>query len=234
LLYAAAVVIALVAAGAAIAAYRFETRDVDGMAARATLRGSATLDGRPLDADFIGARVARGGLVTACQAYIPPVTDGRYDIRVMSDAEGRGCGAAGSEILLWTYADGRFLYSRETTPWPGDGATLTFNVSFSTSAPEGSASPVTSFKGHVARRDGVRLGGGTVVEAFIGEVRCGVSTVRRDDEAWFTLLVAGPQVPGCLKDGLITFRADGKPAVETAHNDLGGDAAGQTIQITVD
>ena len=208
--------------------------EVPGVRQRVTLHGGLTVDGRPLQADFLGARVIRDRLVSACQQDIPRVADGRYEIGVMADAEARGCGAPGAQILLWTYIGGHFLYSRETMPWPGDGATPTFDASFSTVAPDGAASSVTAFKGHVVRRDGTRLGGGTVVEAFVGDTRCGVATVRRDAEAWFTLLVAGPQVAGCAKDGRITFRADGEPSTETATNDLGGDSTGLTIQITID
>ncbi len=198
-----------------------------------TLRGTLTLDDRPLQADFLGARVVHDGLVSACQQDIPRVDGGGYEIGVMADAAARGCGAPSARIVLWTFVGGQFLYSRETAPWPGDGASATFDASFSTSGPSGAAADVTAFKGHVARRDGTRLGGGSVVEAWVGGTRCGVATVRGDPDAWFTLLVAGPQLTGCARDGRITFRANGEMAIETATNDLGGDAAGHTIELTI-
>lgn len=229
-----AVAIALAAVATAVVVDRTQYGGVAGARQRATLHGHLTVDGRPLDAEFLGARVIREGLASACQQDIPPVRAGRYEIQVIADAEGRGCGTAGAEILLWTNSGGRFLYAQQTAPWPGDGASTVFDGSFSIGAPDGAASLVTAFKGHVTRRDGTRLAGGTVVEAMIGDVRCGVASIRYDAEAWFTLLVAGPQVPGCARDGRITFRANGAPSDETATNDLGGDAAGHTILIVID
>src|SRR4051812_11300019 len=76
-----------------------------------TVRGAATLDGAPLDAQFLGAVVRRDQLVTPCQAEIPPVTGGRYEIRVLAQAEGSGCGVPGARVLLWTFANGTKLYS---------------------------------------------------------------------------------------------------------------------------
>jgi hypothetical protein len=74
------------------------------------------------------------------------------------------------------------------------------------------------------------LPGGTVVEAFVGDTRCGVTSVRRSDELWFTLLVAGPQVPGCAKDGQITFHVDGVGVPERATNNLAEN--GLTMELT--
>src|SRR5689334_20840808 len=63
--------------------------------APATLEGTLTVDGAPLDAKFLGARVLRDGLSAACQDAIPSVTAGQYQIPVTSDALVRGCGAPG-------------------------------------------------------------------------------------------------------------------------------------------
>ena len=68
----------------------------------------------------------------------------------------------------------------------------------------------------------------------MGDTLCGTATVRRDDpESWFTLLVAGPDVPGCEKDGTITFEADGAQTPETEVNDLSGGSAGRELRLTI-
>jgi hypothetical protein len=205
-----------------------------GVDQRATLSGTLTLDGQPLEARFLGAHVMRDGLVTACQAAIPSVAAGQYEIPIMSDAEGRGCGVAGGRIVLWTNVGDQYLYTAETLAWPGSGADATFDATFSTAAPAGASEPLTGFKGHVVRPNGARLGGGTVLEAFIGDALCGVTSVRCDAESWFTLLVAGSQVPGCAEDGAISFRVNGAPAGGAAVNVLGGEASGSTIEVTFD
>src|SRR5262245_788780 len=77
---------------------------VPGTDERVTLTGELTLDGAPLNTDFLGARVVHDdGLAAACQSAIPNVFGGAYDIPVASDAEVRGCGGPGSEIMLWAY-----------------------------------------------------------------------------------------------------------------------------------
>lgn len=204
---------------------------IPGVGERVTLQGALTLDGRPLDARFLGAEVIRDGLIAACQLDVVSVSGGKYEITVMSDAEARGCGAPGGQVVLWTSVDGPYIYSAETLAWPGGGDTVTFDAHVSAAAPNGARQAATAFKGHVVHGDGTRLRGGTVVEAFVGDTRCGVAAVRRDDEAWFTLLVAGPQVTGCAADGRIRFRVNGTDA-GSATNDLKG--SGLTIELAVD
>lgn len=199
--------------------------DIPGAAARATLHGALTLDGAPVEAEFLGVRVIRDGLSAACQDTIPAVFQRYYEVKVVADAEVRGCGAPGGELLLWVYTDDTFLYSQETLPWPGNGATATFDATFSSDAPAGASLPATEFKGHLFDRHGGRLPGGTVVEAFVGDVRCGVTSLRYGDvtEGYYTLIVAGPEsVPGCTEGATLSFRLSGAPAVETAINDLAG------------
>jgi len=191
--------------------------------ARVTLRGTLTLDGAPLEAEFLGARVRRGGLDAACQLTIPPVTAGRYEIQVLADAEAPGCGAPGAELFLWTYANDRIIYSPDTVPWPEDGATVVSDASFSSAAPDGATLPATAFKGEAISRDATDIPRGTAVEAYVGDVRCGIASIRHENQA-FTLFVAGPEsVQGCARDATLTFRVGGRPAVETARNDLVGD-----------
>jgi hypothetical protein len=204
---------------------------------RATLTGTLTLDGQPLDAEFRGARVVRDGLPAACQATIYPVVRGRYEVEVASDAEVRGCGAPGAEIVLWVFANDEYLFSQQTIPWPGNGSASTFDASFSSASPEGASRPATEFKGHLFARDGRELPSGTVVEAYIGEFRCGVTSLRygEDVERFYMLIVAGPNaVAGCAGDAELTFRLDGEPAAESAVNDLGSGAAGHELDLTVE
>jgi hypothetical protein len=199
------------------------TAAIPGRAQQVTLHGVVTLDAAPPDAQFLGARVVRDGLVTACQNVIPRVTQGRYEITVAADAEVRGCGAPGAEVVLWIYTD-RFVFSSSTIEWPGDSATVEFDASFSTLAPAGASKPVTEFKGHLYDRDGAQLPPGSVVEAYIGPVRCGVTSLRygEQNERFYTLAVVGPDsVPGCHAGAQISFRLDGRPATQTAVNDFG-------------
>ena len=68
---------------------------------------------------------------------------------------------------------------------------------------------------------------GTLVEAYIGDTRCGayalpvvvMSAAPSDEAATYLLHVSGPQlVPGCRRDAPISFRVNGKPAAQTGKN----------------
>jgi len=203
---------------------------------RTTLHGVLSLDGQPLEADFLGARVVRDGLTAACQAVIPAVTGGRYEIPVLADADHRGCGAPGAQIVLWTYTADRYFYTAETLPWPAGGGTAVFDATFSSSAPEGATLPATEIKGRLFDSAGQSLPDGAVIEAFVGDTRCGVTQLRdaAATEGYYTLIVAGPaSVPGCDPDTAIAFRIDGAPAGGSAANDLAGPAAGQEVDLTL-
>lgn len=199
------------------------------------LRGTLMLDGAPLNARFLGARVQRDGLVTACQQTIRAVVDGRFEIGVLADSAVRGCGAPGAQIVLWTYVDDAYFFSRETLPWPGDGASAAFDADFASDAPAGATSPVTEFKGGLRDRSGAKLPPGTVVEAYAGDVLCGVTSLRNGvaTEMLYTLIVAGPEsIPECAVDATLTFRLDGAPTIETAVNDLSRGAGAHELNLT--
>jgi hypothetical protein len=203
----------------------------------ATLRGTLTLDGGALDAEFLGARVVRDGLVAACQNELPDVTDGAYEIEVASDVEVRGCGGPGAQVLLWTYVNDAYYFSTSTIAWPGEGARATFDAAFSSSTPQGAAMPVTEFKGHLWDRENFPLPPETVVEAYAGETLCGLTSLRAGDEVegYYTLMVAGPlSIAECGEGATLTFRLDGAPVVETAVNDLQGGGAGHELDLTVE
>lgn len=207
-----------------------------GIGDRVTLSGTLTLDGAPLETDFLGARVVRDGLAGACQAEIPAVAGGQYELPVSADAEVRGCGAPGAQIILWAYIGDSFVFSSEAIAWPGDGAEATFDATFSSADPAGASSPTTSLKGLLYDGNQNMLPGGTVVEAYVGDTLCGVTSMRYGfaTEGYYTLAVAGPEsIPACAKDATITFRLDGKPADGTAVNDLGGGANGEEVTLTL-
>jgi len=209
---------------------------VPGVGQQVTLQGTLTLDGVPLETDFLGARVVRDGLTAACQNEIPAVAQGRYEITVAADAEVRGCGVPGAELLLWAFVGDTFVFSADTLPWPGDGATTTFDAGFSAAAPEGASLPATELKGLLFERDGGRLPAGTVVEAYAGDTLCGVTSLRHGGvtEGYYTLIVAGPDaVAGCDEGATLTFRLDGQPATETAINDLRRDDGGHELNLSL-
>ena len=197
-----------------------EADAVPGARDRVVLRGRLTLDGAPFDATYLGAVVRRAGLITPCQATLPAVTNGAYEITVHGDVEANGCGGPGADILLWTFARDKQLYSREAMPWPGNGSTTNFDATFSTTAPRGSAPSTSQFAGEVFRRDGTQPPGGTRVEAYIGDTRCGVaSTQRTGNYSGYKLDVVGPDsVPGCTLGATLTFHVNGRQAAETTVN----------------
>ena len=203
---------------------RTHSKQVD----RITVRGTATLDGAPLDADFLGAVVRRDGMVTPCQSGIPAVSSGRYVIRVLAHRAGRGCGRRGADILLWTFVGDTKLYSTNAVGWPPRGNSVRFDPQFSTATPHGAVPPVTELSGEVFDRDGRRLPPGTRIEALIGSARCGVASVRRADSfVGYVLSVVGPEsVGGCDRDAQITFMVNGRAANETTVNHLTGGTPG--------
>ena len=194
---------------------------VPGESDRATLRGTLTLDGAPLDTQFLGARTIRGGLTTACQATIPNVTQGQYEITIAADSEVRGCGDDASQIVLWAFINDDYVYTTTTADWPGDGEDATFDAAFSSQSPLGATTPAMGLKGELFDRDGAKLPAGTVVEAYIGDMLCGITSLRYGDstENLYTLYIAGPQaIPECAAGATITFRLNGAPARETITN----------------
>jgi len=180
-----------------------------------TIRGRATLDGKPLDARWTGAVVRHHGLLTPCNTALPPSTNGRYEIRVYTDDASAGCGRPGSEVLLWTYVGDVKHYTTTTLPWPRKRTTR-FDAAFATATPLGAAPTITEFSGEVYDDAGRRYHG-TRVEAYIGSTLCGVASIRGSD--FYILSVVGPDsVPGCAAGGGIRFVVSGNPATETGTN----------------
>ena len=192
---------------------------VRGARRRAVVRGHASVDGAARDARWLGAVVRRNGLITPCQQTLPPIDAGRYEITVLAEEEASGCGRPGSEVLLWTFVDGRKLFSTEALAWPRAGV-AGFDAGFASGAPLGAATATTDFSGEVYRRSGRRLPPGTRIEAFVGETRCGVASVRRTGNfGGYILSVVGPDaVKGCRSGARLRFKIGGRPAIETAVN----------------
>jgi hypothetical protein len=199
-----------------------EANTVPGADERVVVSGNLTLDGRPFDAQFLGAVVRRQGLVTPCQYTLPPVKQGLAAITVLSNTESFGCGAPGSEISLWTFVDHKTLYTTTGVPWPGQGRTATFDAQFSMSTPNGDVPPTAQFNGELFAHDGAKLAQGSRVEAYVGTTRCGIASTRRAGSfAGYVLAVVGPEsIPGCTRGATLTFRVNGRPAVETSVNDV--------------
>jgi hypothetical protein len=211
-------------------------RDADaartGAEDRVVVRGRANLDGASFDAPYLGAAVKRNGLVTPCQQTLPRVRDGRFAIKVRARTEARGCGAAGSQIFLWTFVQEQIVYSDQSVRWPGSGETARFNPAFSISAPTGGVGPIVGFAGEIFDAANRRLPPGANVEAHIGQTLCGVATTRRiEDFIGFSIDVVGPDsIPGCAAGGTITFRVDGRDAREMPVNQEG---QGATLNLSL-
>ncbi len=185
---------------------------------RVIFAGQATLDGAPAESRWVGAVVLDDGLVTPCQTALPPVADGRYSVSVFTDAASAGCGKAGTAVALWVYANDELLYSTNTLPWPEDEATqATFDASYAAADPGGAIPDVAQFQGGAFAADGSAMRAGTLVEAYIGDTRCGVASVRvSHDFTGYVISVVGPDsVDGCTRDAPIEFRLDGEPATPT-------------------
>ncbi len=188
-------------------------------AGRAVVRGQARLDGAVFDARWIGAAVRDGGLVTPCQAALPPIDAGRFEVTVFGNSESAGCGRAGAEILLWTFADERIIFATTAIPWPATGA-ADADVEFTVAEPLGAAPFTTGFSGEVYSADGERVAIGSRIEANVGNTICGIASIRSSGSfTGYSMYVVGPDsIEGCHSGAPLTFRINGAPAVETAIN----------------
>src|SRR5262249_14351053 len=122
----------------------------------------------------------------------------------------------------WAYTTSE-LHSTDAVPWPANGANTTVDVRFSTAAPRGAVRGVSQFVGEILGVDGRYTPPGTRVEAFVGPVRCGAtSTPPTGNFSGYTLAAAGPHsATGCTPGAPLAFLIDGRPAIQTAPNDIG-------------
>jgi hypothetical protein len=193
---------------------------VPGARRRVVVSGGFRLDGAKFDARWLGAVVLDHGLVTPCQLTLPSILRGSGSVTVLASAEASGCGTPGARIALWTFAHDGIVFSRGTWRWPRHGR-LRVQGSFSSARPNGAVGPRTEFAGSVFRPDGSQLPGGTRIDAYVGTTRCGAASVRRTGSfSGFSLSVVGPDaIPGCRRGATITFRVNGRPALDTAVNE---------------
>jgi hypothetical protein len=120
--------------------------------------------------------------------------------------------------VLWTFADDKIVYSTNPLPWPGDGTTAQFAPQYSTAAPAGAAPETAQFSGKVFGTNRQEIRSDARVEAFVGETRCGVASVRTNKGfSGYILSVVGPEsIPGCTRGAALAFRVDGRPAIGSA------------------
>ncbi|HEX7135220.1 MAG TPA: DUF6351 family protein [Iamia sp.] len=192
--------------------------------------GTATVDGEALDADFVGAVVLDGGLVTPCQAAIPSVHDGAVDLPVLTSTASSGCARAGSRIALWTYVGEDQLYAT-----PLDVRTLgdleDVAIEFDTADPRAGVPATTGVHGEVYDATGERVTAGRV-EARVGTEICGRSSIRSEGsfEGYIVSILRTSADGPCPEGATVTFTVDGDPVEQTiANTDQGRDAVDLTL-----
>jgi hypothetical protein len=205
-----------------------------------SLEGSVTLDGLPLEAEYLGVNVRRGGLVVFCQDEIVAPVFGRYAVGVYGEDELAGCGAEGAELILWTYAGEQQVFSQETLRWPGPGGRVEFDATFSSQDPEGARGRATEIQGRVTLADGTPARAGAIIEARVGDELGGVTSVRDfstpdEEHIGYGMAIVGPEsAPGCVQGAAITFTVDGERVRETIVHDLGVGEAEHEVDLTVE
>jgi pimeloyl-ACP methyl ester carboxylesterase len=199
-----------------------EADAVAGAADRVTLRGRVTLNGAPPGYAYIWAEVLDGGMRRLCAFEgAAPGADGRYERVVAGEREVAGCGAPGRAIRLVAAAGREVYVSRETVAWPAEGGSVTLDVDFVEADARRPEDAVTSVYGSVLDAEGRRVAAGARIEAYAGDVLCGVAGLPAAVMAFespdtYEVLLASPDaVPGCERDATITFRVDGKRVDQT-------------------
>jgi hypothetical protein len=201
--------------------------------ATVAIRGSALADGRPFDTASMGAVVLHDGLVTACQAEIGSVRNGRFQLPVLRAGSAAGCGRPGDRVLPWVFVNETITHATAAAAWPRADASRALEVTFDTTRPQGAAPVVAGFVGEVTTASGEPTAGGARVEARIDGRRCGVASVREAGSfVGFIISVVGPEsIPGCTTGAVITFTVDGRPVPETARNDPGSHSGTLTLTL---
>jgi hypothetical protein len=185
---------------------------------RVIVGGEATLDGKPVDSRWVGAVVLDHGLVTPCQTALPSVANGVYSVSVFTERASAGCGRPGSEIALWVVTNDQIVFSTNTVAWPADtGVATNFDATYEAADPKGATPDVAQFQGGAFAADGTAVPPGTRVEAYVGDTRCGVASVRTSQGfTGYILSVVGPDsVAGCTLGAPIEFRVGGARANPT-------------------
>jgi pimeloyl-ACP methyl ester carboxylesterase len=206
-----------------------EAEAVTGAHQRINVVGTLTVDSEPVYGTLSRVIVRKDGLERRCDYISTRVPYGRYEIAVASDEEARGCGSPGAQLFFVISSGGKQFISQDVIGWPDDTRELKFDTTFSAGDPDGVGRRATFFTGSVLDSSGESLPAGTVIEAYIGEILCGVTSLPpvvmpSGDPETYVMMIAGPEsVPGCNAGASISFRVDGQPTAENATNDLAGD-----------
>jgi pimeloyl-ACP methyl ester carboxylesterase len=193
---------------------------------------------------FLRLIVENDGLLADCRLVFKGVdSDSQYAEILATKSEVAGCGEPGvrifAEKLNACAADDRPMISTNQGIWPEEGKSLELDLAFSCADLNGVALPFTVVAGDLFASNGDRIWRDAKVEAFIGDALCGVTSLsplaRLNDR--YLLLVSGPELrPGCLRDGTIELRVNGKPTRQKTVNSLdelsGGH--GQYVDLIVD
>lgn len=206
-----------------------EADDVPGAGARLAVSGSATLDGLPAPIGSIRANVRGPDGLMSRSCTLEPATvlaEGRYSLVVAADEEMASCGRAGSSLLLIFTAKRASYTAQELAAWPAGATELAFHPAFSSRNPAGAGHTETIVVGAVLDADGNELPPGTLIEAFAGDTRCGITTVPAvvtldGGPSAFLLAIVGPDmVPGCVTGSPVSLRVDSEPIEQTLAHDL--------------
>ncbi|MDE3094668.1 MAG: hypothetical protein KGK07_01540 [Chloroflexota bacterium] len=188
---------------------------------RRDLNAHVTLDGKPFESGLLVAVVVRDGLVTQCNyENTLPAPDGQLHWTLAGDSEITGCGVPGADVQLMTYIGNAFMLSPQHAQWPSSAETMQLNVAFKSGSP---AERLTLFHGQVVNASGARPAPRGVIDAFIGNTRCGRTSVPPTGflAEEFRLYVVGPEsVAGCTAGGTVRFRVDGKFVAQSRVNDF--------------
>ena len=202
-----------------------EADAVPGADERIVMSGALTLDGEPVRDAEVHVVVRKDGLERYCGLTQGMRANGRYVVVVASSEEAYGCGAPDAQLFLNVYVpdQGRAFWSRDLAGWPASGAELEFDVILDD---PGVFRPYTAFEGTALDSSGRSLPVGTIIEAYIGETICGISslppvTLDVYVPGRFLITVMGPEsVTRCDEHATISFRINGELAEQSRVNDL--------------
>ncbi len=190
------------------------------IAANIEVRGGGQLSGPPW---VVNAEDSR--LILCELAVSQGLEDStRFEWTVAGDAEIKGCGRADRPLSLLAWIDGRAVLSDDQLPWPGSSLGDGMATSFS---PRSATRHVVVLFGAVVNSSYWSLPAGTIVQAYVGDTLCGVTSIAPTGEfaQRYLLLVSGPDIiPSCLAGRTIDLRVNGGSSGTMAVNDPSSDA----------
>lgn len=196
---------------------------LDSAGDRVTVTGTVTLNGEPVDEAFLWADVLTDGRRRACSYDRATIDLGTYGMTIAPATETHACGAPGSSIAFTLFDDGE-RYEAAPVAWPAAGGALAIDLAFTED--ERGPNSSTFVGGRLLGKDSDQPSAGTRVEAYIGEVLCGETSVPPvrllfDDASGYGVVVASERmIPGCTNGAPVSFRVDGTPVAQTAENTL--------------